>query len=256
MHFTILTPTFNSQKTIIKTIQSIKKQTFKNFNCIFIDSNSIDKTIRIIKKNIYKKKIISEKDNGIYDALNKGIKNSKDSKDSIISVLHSNDIFYSKNTLSIVAEGFKYNNVNVVFGDLIYTNKNGKTLRYWKSFKKKPSKILTAADFKKILHYGWMPAHPAVFIKKSFINKLDKYNLKYDISADYDYLVKLFKKKNLRALYIDKKLVSMEWGGKSNRIKNIFRKMSQDLNIIKINKIGGIKTLIYKNISKIHQFFN
>ena len=101
-----------------------------------------------------------------------------------------------------------------------------------------------------------MPAHPAVFIKKSFINKLNKYNLKYDISADYDYLVKLFKKKNLRALYIDKKLVSMEWGGKSNRIKNIFRKMSQDLSIIKINKIGGIKTLIFKNISKIHQFFN
>lgn len=252
MKISIITPTFNSELNILRTLRSIKNQKIKNKECLFIDSHSKDNTINLINKNIQSKKIICEKDNGIYDALNKGIKTSKG---SIISILHSNDNYYSKDVLKFILDKFKKNNVNVIFGDLIYKKANGKVLRKWISFNKhEENKILKKKNFTMLIEKGWMPPHTAVFIKKSFIKEIGRYNTKYSISSDYDYLIRVFKNKKLKALYVNKILVSMAWGGKSNKVRNIFRKMTQDLSIIKKHKIGGLDTLIMKNISKIRQF--
>ncbi len=253
MKISIITPTYNSEKDILRTIKSIKKQNIHNKECFFIDAKSEDNTIKIIKKNIKYKKIVSEKDKGIYDAINKGIKISKD---SIVSILHSNDNYYSNNTLKHIIKTFKKYDVNLIFGNLVYRKNNGKILRKWISLSKsKKNKILYKKDFIRLLKQGWMPPHPAVFMKKSLIKSVGKYDLKYSISSDYDYLIRIFKSEELKALYVDKMLISMSWGGKSNQVENIYKKMSQDLNIIKKNNVGGVTTLLMKNISKLKQFF-
>ena len=130
MKFSIITPTFNSEKTISKNINSIISQSFKDWEQIIIDNSSTDNTIDLVKKfkntNI---KIISEKDDGIYNAINKGILNSKG---EIISILHSDDYFHSDDVLNCINDIYQNRNIDNVYGDLLYVNKNYKPLRYWK----------------------------------------------------------------------------------------------------------------------------
>ena len=142
----MITLTKNSEATIKTTIKSVENQNTKVFEHIFIDCLSDDNTIKIIESLNFNNKIISEKDNGIYDAFNKGIKNSSG---DIIGFLNSDDTFYDENSLKIISEAFE-ENIDCVFGDLIYTNKNNKIRRVWKGteFRK--------GSFKR----GWMPAHP------------------------------------------------------------------------------------------------
>ncbi len=253
MKFTIITPTFNSEHSILKTIKSIQSQGINSYRSYFMDSDSRDKTVKLIKLNTSNQKIISRKDKGIYDALNEGIKISKE---PIVSILHSDDIYFSKNILKEIKKKFDKFDVNLIFGNLVYINNNGKIIRYWKAFdEKKSNQILTNRDFKKYIENGWMPPHPSVFIKRTFCKKIGKYDLNFDISSDYDYLIRLFKSDKLKALYYNRTLIKMTIGGKSNKIKNILKKMTEDFMIIKKNKIGGFKTLIFKNLSKISQFF-
>ena len=132
---------------------------------------------------------------------------------------------------------------------IVYVNKKYpfKILRYWKAGK----------YFERNLFNGWMPPHPTVFIKRSVFNKIGKYKTNYQISSDYDFLVRVFRKKNIKKIYISKILVNMRMGGMSNNsIKNIFKKSIEDFKIIKKNKIGGFLTLFNKNFSKISQFLN
>lgn len=124
----LITITFNSDKTIDRTLVSVSNQKYKNFNHIIVDGKSKDNTLKITKKFNHIHRIISEKDNGIYDAFNKGIKSSKD---DIIGFLNSDDIFYNKNSLKIISEAFD-ENTDCVFGDLIYTDNNENIKRIWK----------------------------------------------------------------------------------------------------------------------------
>ena len=134
MLISIIIPTFNSEKTIRDNLVSIKQQSYLNYEIIIIDNNSIDKTLDIITEhNFTNIKIIKEKDRGIYDAINKGIKNSRG---NIISVLHSDDYYFNNQVLSVIAGKFLDNSeLNIVYGDLIYVSKDNTNLvlRYWKA---------------------------------------------------------------------------------------------------------------------------
>ena len=94
-----------------------------------------------------------------------------------------------------------------------------------------------------------MPAHPGFFIKKEIINEIGNFNTNYKISFDYDFMIRCLKSKNINAKYLNSKTVKMLAGGNSNKLKNILRKMNEDLEIIKDNEIGNLKTLILKNIT-------
>tara|TARA_B100000989_G_scaffold45826_1_gene29411 strand:- start:14306 stop:15022 length:717 start_codon:yes stop_codon:yes gene_type:complete len=236
----------NNSKNIKKSILSFQSQTYNNKEQIIIDGGSNDGTLEVIK-NLKQKNInlISSSDNSIYEALNKGIKFSKG---KIIGILHSDDFYENKKILEIVYEAFNLSGADLVYGDLVYISKNYpyKKIRYWKA-----GKYLNGN-----LKSGWMPPHPAVFIKKSVINKIGHYNQKFNISSDYDFLVRAFKYKGLKKFYIPKIFIKMRIGGKSNEsIKNLFIKSYEDYLIIKKNNIGGILTLIKKNFSKLNQFF-
>jgi glycosyltransferase len=247
MKISIITCALNSSDTIKKTIRSVQKQSYKNIEHLIIDGGSTDKTLETINKAKDKKLILfSSSDKGIYYALNKGIKLSNG---SIVGVLHSDDFYKNNNILKIVADTFKRTKADLVYGDLTYVKKDYpfRAIRYWKAGK----------FYKKELFNGWMPPHPTVFIKRKLFNKIGFYNTIYTISADYDFLQRIFNYKNINQVYVPKVFVNMRIGGMSNRsFKNLIIKSFEDYHIIKKNKIGGLFTLFNKNFSKIRQFIN
>ena len=160
MLISIIIPTFNSSQTIQNNLDSIKKQTYLNYEIVVIDNNSTDDTITLIKKNNFKNiKTIIEKDSGIYDAVNKGILNSTG---DLVSILHSDDIYNHNDVLKNVVNAFdQKKNVEIVYGDLVYVKNDdiNSVLRYWKPGKFKNDLFLK----------GWHPPHPSFFAKKKTI---------------------------------------------------------------------------------------
>lgn len=247
MKVSIITATFNSEVFIKNSIISVNDQNYQNIEHVFIDGMSKDKTVDLINKYARKeKKIISEKDSGIYDALNKGIRAATG---DIIGFLHSDDLLNSKTIISEIVEKITQKKIDGVYGDLIYVNKKNisKIIRKWKS-----SKFNTC-----LLKRGWMPAHPTLFLRKEVYHKHIGFNINFNISSDYDFMIRVFLDEKLKFDYIAKIIVIMRIGGISNNsLKNIIVKSIEDYRIIKQNKVGGYITLFYKNFFKIGQFFN
>lgn len=243
MNVSIIIPTLNSEKTIETNIDSIINQTFKDFEVIVVDNNSTDKTIEIIKrKNIPNIKFIVEKDKGIFDAINKGIKLSKN---KLISVLHSDDLYFDKNVLQNVINSFKEDlNIDVIYGDLIYVKKNNLDciLRYWK-----PGRFIKNSFFK-----GWHPPHPSFFAKKILFDNYGYYDLINGNSADVELMFRFLEINRVKAKYINKILVKMRYGGASN--KNISSIIEQNLKIFKFLKINKNFYKIF--IFVLFKFFN
>ena len=242
MKTSVVTISYNSQALINKTLESVKAQTFKNFEHIIIDGKSTDKTISKAKKFDHISKIISEPDKGIYDAINKGIKNSTG---EVIGFLNSDDTFYDENSLKLIADAFD-KNTDCVFGDLIYTDKNEKVKRVWNgsAFKK--------GAFKK----GWMPAHPTFYCRRSVYEKLGLYDDSFKIAGDFELMLRFLEKYNIRSKYIPHTLVNMKVGGASNNglkskldiLKEEFRAFNQ--NNIQVNKLS----YLYHKAKKLNEF--
>jgi glycosyltransferase involved in cell wall biosynthesis len=177
MHFSVITVTLNSKKTILRTLKSINNQIFKKFEYIIIDGSSIDGTLDIIKKNLNHKKIlISEKDNGIYSAMNKGILLAKG---EYIIFLNSDD-WLNKNTLKNVFNFIKNNN----YPDIVYGN-----ARFYNNKKFIFESKANLSNIK----FNMSLLHPSIYIKKHIIKKF-LFSEKYLISSDYDQILKLYKK--------------------------------------------------------------
>jgi glycosyltransferase len=246
MKISLITATYNSVDTIAETISSVKRQNFDNLEYIIIDGNSSDGTLDIINQNKdVITKLISEPDNGIYHALNKGMKMASG---EIIAFIHSDDLFAENWVLSEINTLFEKQKTDFVYGDLQYITSDSppKIIRHWRSGEYNSSK----------LKKGWMPPHPTVYFKRDLIEKIGFFNTSYNISADYDWMVRCLTYPEINVAYIPKVLIKMKTGGKSNRnLKNIIRKSHEDYKIIKQNKIGGFFTLFLKNFNKINQFF-
>ncbi len=235
LKISIITPTNNSAISISENLTSIFKQDYKNWELIIVDNLSTDKTLDIIKKKNKKKiKILSEKDNGIYDAINKGIKLATG---NIISILHSDDFYYNNFVLSDVINTFNQSKIDAVYGDLLYVKKSTTTkiLRFWKS------KQFKKGDFYK----GWSPAHPSFFIKRNLYKKLGYYKNNLGNSADFELMYRYLEKNNIKSKYINNIFVTMRYGGSSN--KNFYSILKQNITIIKILNIkyNPIKLIIF-----------
>jgi glycosyltransferase len=247
MKISIITATYNSSQYLLDNIRSVANQTYKNVEHIIVDNMSTDDTIQILNDfNFDKNNIIYEKDTGIYQALNKGIKKSSG---EIIGILNSDDLFENNRILEIIAENFLVDSIDAVYGNLKYVNKkNNKIIRDWKS------NIFNRSD----LRYGWMPPHPSIFIKRKIIYPNNMYNEKFKISADYELILRIFSKKDFNAKFINNYFVRMRIGGKSNNsLQNIFLKIYEDylsLNTLNINPLRKSLCLVLKNLSKLKQF--
>ena len=238
----IITICYNSEKTISKTLKSLKSQTFKDFEHIVIDGGSIDRTINIIKKENISDKIISEKDKGIYDAFNKGILNSTG---EIIGFLNSDDVFNDVDTLEKIVKSFGNKN-DCVFGDIIYTDTENKVIRIWKG-----SPFVKGA-FKK----GWMPAHPTFYCKRKIYEKFGVYDDSYKIAGDFELMMRFLEKKKIYSKYVPAILVNMKIGGVSNRsIKSKIKILIEEFKAFKQNKINVNKIFyILMKAKKLREF--
>lgn len=238
----IITISFNSEDTISKTINSVKSQSYNQYEYLLIDGGSKDGTLNIANKQDHISKIISETDKGIYDAINKGIKHSSG---EIIGFLNSDDTFYDENSLQHIVDAFD-KNTDCVFGDLIYTDINENIKRVWKGseFKK--------GAFKK----GWMPAHPTFYCRRSVYEKLGLYDESFKIAGDFELMLRFLEKHNIRSKYILHALVNMKVGGASNNglkskldiLREEFRAFNQ--NNISVNKFS----YILHKVKKIKEF--
>jgi len=254
MQVSLITCTNNSEKTISDCCMSIFSQTYDNIEHIILDKNSQDKTISIIKKYERKNlKIYQQKSSGVYGALNEGMKVSGG---DIIGILHSDDEFIDKDVISTIVNKFIDNNLDILFSNIFYTNKNNtaKIIRRWQSNLNEG--IQYNDELKKKIYNGWMPPHTALFFKKDLLNDIGYYDENLKISSDYDFIIRLFKKEDLKIFFLNKFTVKMRIGGISNNsIKNILIKMNEDYKIMKKFKLNAFKLLLLKNLSKIKQFF-
>ena len=252
MKISIITTTFNSEKTLEKTLTSIKNQSHKDIECVWIDNSSTDKTFEIFEKNkVSDSKLFKVSNFSISEAWNYGIEKSNG---DIIYFMNSDDIFYDEYVLSDISNQFLKHKCNIVFGDINYINKTGKIIRKWKSQINKQNPLKNSF-FLNILKYGWMPPHPGFFILKKYLMNVGKFNTNYKISFDYDFMVRALKDENINAIYYERIISKMLVGGNSNKLSNIKNKMIEDYKIIKENSIGNIFTLLLKNLQKIPQFF-
>lgn len=246
MKVSIITATYNNEETVEEAIISVFNQSYKNIEHIIIDGYSSDKTIQFLNKHQDKiSKIISEPDKGIYDALNKGIKNSTG---DLIAFLHADDIYTDNKIIEEAVDLIKKEKTDSLYADLLYVSKNNtnKIIRNWKAGKFKYSK----------LKKGWMPPHPTFLVKKEIYNKFGAFDVSFRIAADYDIILRFLGKHRISSSYLPKVMIKMRIGGESNKsLKNIIYKMKEDLKAIKKNNTGNWITLIFKNIIKIPQLF-
>jgi glycosyltransferase involved in cell wall biosynthesis len=244
----IITVTYNSAQTLEHTIQSVLSQTYPNIEYIIVDGKSVDNTLAIIEK--YRDKIstfISEKDEGLYYAINKGIQLSTG---DIIGIIHADDFYINNSVIAKVAETFQAHQAEAVYADLYYVDKDNtdKIIRTWRSGVFKASNFL----------WGWMPPHPTFFMNKSSYEKHGLFNTTLRSAADYEIMLRMLYKNKVKAAYLPEFIVKMRVGGQSNAsVKNRVKANNEDRMAWKLNDLNPyFFTLTLKPLRKVVQFFN
>jgi glycosyltransferase len=205
--FTIITPVRNGAATIRDCVNSVRNQQAPQTQHIIVDGESTDETMNIIKSEYtHCTEILSESDDGIYDAMNKGLRMARG---DVIGILNSDDYYASKDVLTRVAKVFERSDVDSCYGDLVYVDRHhpDKIVRYWQSGEYSPD----------LFYKGWMPPHPTFFTRRDVYAKYGNFDLSLGSSADYEIMLRFLLKKGISSTYIPKTLVYMRSGGASSR---------------------------------------
>ncbi|TXK29477.1 glycosyltransferase [Pontibacter qinzhouensis] len=247
MKISIITIVYNNKETIADAIESVLRQSYTDIEYIVVDGLSTDGTVEVVKS--YEDKIakfVSEKDKGLYDAINKGIGLATG---EVVGLLHSDDILASKDTVAGIAKAFKAHSTDSVYGDLLYVQKEDttKTVRNWVSGAYNRNNFL----------FGWMPPHPSFYVKRECYQKFGVFNTSFKSAADYELMLRFLYKHHITTAYLPEVLVRMRVGGKSNvTLKNRIRANQEDYNAWVVN---GLKPKVYtrflKPLRKLTQFF-
>ncbi len=208
MKISIITATYNSGKTIRDTLESVLSQNYHDFEHIIVDGKSYDDTVAICRE--YEKKydgrlrIVSERDKGIYDAMNKGLRMATG---DILGILNSDDFYSNPNVLSTIAEKFGRNDIDAVYGDIHFVNPSEltKCVRYYSS-----------RFFQRwMMVFGYQPAHPSFYCRRECYEKFGKFDISFKVAADFENLLRLIYLNNIRIHYIPMDFVTMRQGGAS-----------------------------------------
>jgi len=247
MKVSVITTIRNCGEFLESNIDSVHSQSYSNIEHIIIDAYSNDATVAIVDAN--KSKIahyVSEKDRGIYDGINKGLRLAAG---DVIAMLNGDDVYADENVINDVVNAFENSGTDAVYGDIVYVNKidTNKVIRYWRAGEGDRAKIAN----------GWMPPHPALFIKKEVYDKYGYFNSNFYISADYEIILRFLYMHRISISYMHRLCVKMRIGGISNR--NIFRILQKTCEDYKACKTYGIDKAAYavmlKNLRKLSQFF-
>ncbi len=245
MKVSIITPTYNSSATIGDTVRSILAQSHPFIEHIIVDGSSSDDTLLVAKQSGHKGPVLSEKDKGIYDAMNKGIEMATG---DVIGILNSDDFYSHPHAIDHVVHAFLKHNRDSVYSDLLYVDANNtsKILRTW-----------VAGRFsRRYFLKGWMPPHPTFFVKREVYQKFGHFNLNLKSSADYELLLRFLFVHKISVEYLPGILVHMRAGGQSNRsLKNRLAAHKEDYDAWRINGLSPKwYTLMMKPTRKIQQF--
>ena len=242
MKISIITVVYNNEKTIRDAINSVLSQDYKQIEYIIIDGASNDSTVPIIKE--YQNQItkfISQPDNGIYDAMNKGVSLATG---DIIGILNSDDIYQDINVISDVMNVFiNHEKVDLVYGDLVYVKKEdtNKIIRNW----------ITKKYYPDFFEDGYVPPHPSLFVKAKVYKEAGLFKLDYRLAADYDFMFRIFKLYNYKSIYLNRIIVRMRLGGKTNNsLENILNGNKEIIKSWKENGLTLPKLLMIKRILK------
>lgn len=242
----MITASFNRVDTVAQALASVAGQTWPQVEHIVIDGASTDGTLQVIEARRDRLAVlVSEPDGGIYDALNKGFARSSG---DVIGLMHSDDFYADERVLERVAQAFADPAVDGVYGDLDYVSKADPTriIRRWRSGTYRREKLA----------HGWMPPHPTLFLRRAVIEQWGGFDTGFRIAADYDAMLRYLARGNIRLAYIPEVLVKMRVGGESNRsLSRILRKSREDYTALRRNEVGGLGALVWKNLSKVRQFF-
>jgi len=247
MKVSIITITYNSAETVEDTIRSVAAQTYGNVEYIMVDGLSKDDTLQIAEKHKSSiAKLISEKDKGIYDAMNKGVNLATG---DVVGILNSDDFYADENVINDIVDIFNKTGADAVYADLIYVHRDdtSKVLRRWEAGEYKPGQFLK----------GWMPPHPTFFVKKSIYDKWGSYNIGLRSAADYELMLRFIHKHHISVAYLPRVITHMRAGGQSNvSFRNRVKANMEDRAAWKMNGLTpGIFTLYRKPLSKIFQYF-
>ncbi|HEY1025553.1 MAG TPA: glycosyltransferase family 2 protein [Sphingobacteriaceae bacterium] len=242
----LITATFNAEQFLQGCIDSVAAQNITNLEYIIVDGGSRDGTMAIVEKNSHiVSKHISEKDKGIYDAMNKGMAMATG---DIIGILNADDFFPSGNVLHAVRQRFIETGADVVYGDLWYVDRivADKVVRKWKSQPYRHG----------MFQQGWMPAHPTFYAKRELFEKFGGYDLGFGSAGDYELMVRFLHKHRAKAVYLGKLMVKMRTGGVSNQsLVNRFRASVMDYRAMKRNSVQfPILAILLKPLRKLGQF--
>lgn len=245
MKISIVMVVRNRRATIRRALDSLVSQRHIDRELIVIDGASTDGTLEIIGEySSHIGTLVSEPDEGAYDALNKGLKLATG---DVIGCLHSDDQFADDMALSRVDSALTQTGAQVAYGDLVYVlqDDSASVLRYWQ-----------AGPYSRArLKRGWMPPHPTFYARRSLYQRHGMFDTRYTIAADYDSMLRMLLNGQTTCTYIPQVQIRMAAGGLSNRsLRNIVKKSHEDFRIIKQHGLGGVGTLIYKNVSKLGQF--
>lgn len=246
MRVSIITATYNSARYLEDCIQSVIKQTYLNIEHIIVDGKSTDATLSIIHKHRnHISQWISETDRGIYDAINKGMAMATG---DIVGVLNSDDMLDSPEVIAQIVNAFDDNMVDAIYGDLDYVaaEDTSKIIRIWKGREYNRNRF----------NYGWMPAHPTFYIRRSLTEKYGLYENHYYTAADYEFMARYLYKNRVKAAYLPMLIVKMRMGGESNKnFRQRLRANRRDYLAMKVNKIPfAFFVSILKPLIKLHQF--
>jgi len=248
MKISIITVVLNNKKHIEGCIESVISQSYKDIEHVIVDGGSTDGTVQKIQSSKLKIKnciVISEKDSGIYDAINKGINNSTG---DIIGLLHSDDVFADNTVIEKVMNKFVKEKSDSVYGDLEYVRADdiNKRIRYWHA---------GDCNIKKLKH-GWMPPHPAFFVRRDVFSKFGLYSTEYKVASDYEMVLRLLWKGRITSAYLPIVITKMRWGGVSNRdVSSVMLKSREDYKALKANSVPSPLIAVFlKNVRKLHQF--
>lgn len=247
MKISVVTAVYNRARTIGCSIDSTLSQEGVELELVIQDGESQDETLPVIgSRDDPRIALESCPDEGIYDAINRGISRARG---EVIGLMHSDDFFAAPDVLARVACRMRDPNVDGVYGDLDYVSavEITRVIRRWRSGDYHPDK----------LNRGWMPPHPTLYLRREVFDRWGLYDTTFRIAADYEAMLRYLIRGQIRLAYIPEVLVKMRVGGESNRsLEQIIRKSREDYRAMRLHGVGGIGTLAAKNIRKIGQFLH
>jgi glycosyltransferase involved in cell wall biosynthesis len=240
----IITACYNNVATITDVLDCLRDQSHRDYEHVVVDGASSDGTLQLLQAHREDIAVlVSERDAGIYDALNKGLRRCSG---DVVGFLHADDVLDNTQVLSQISTCFEDPSVDVVYGDLVYVPAHdiSKVVRYWRSGSFHP----------RMLSRGWMPPHPTLYVRRSVYELVGSFDTNYRIAGDYESILRIFRLPNLRCHYLPQVLVRMRTGGMSNKsVANLWRKTSEDYRALRQHGIGGLGSVLYKNLRKVQQ---